>query len=249
MKAILIDDEKNSLETLRMELELNCPKVEILALCQGAHEGIDAIHSRRPDLVFLDIQMPEINGFELLRMVGDVDFEVIFVTAYDSYSMQAIKVSAMDYLLKPVDGDDLASAVGKVARNLSLKRSSEQVDFLLTNLQQENSTFSKIAPPTIKGFDFIDVDDIVHCVADGNYTSIQTVGGEEYIISRTLSDFEEMLSNQIFFRTHKSHLINLNYIKQYLKGSGGQVILKDGTSVQVARARKEMLLELIYSGR
>ena len=249
IRSILIDDERNSLETLRMELELNCPDVEIIEACQGAEQGLDSIRRNDPDLVFLDIQMPMMNGFELLRQLPSVDFEVIFVTAFDNYSMQAIKVSAMDYLLKPVDGDELVKSVAKVRENIDLKRSKEQVAFLLTNLSNEKTKFTKIALPTLKGLDFINVEDILHCTADGNYTHIRMVEGEEYIISRTLSEFEEMLDNQMFFRTHKSHLINLSYIVQYLKGSGGQVILKGGTSVQVARARKELLLDLIYGNR
>lgn len=246
IRAILIDDEYNSLEALRMELELNCPDVEILETCQGPEAGLSAILRAKPDLVFLDIQMPGMNGFELLKSLDDVSFDVIFVTAFDTYSMQAIKVSAMDYLLKPVDGEELKKAVEKVKANQQLRQSKEQVDFLLTNLQSGNTGFSKIALPTIKGLDFLSVEEIMYCEADGNYTSIHTEQKETYVISRTLSEFEEMLSNKMFFRTHKSYLVNLQHIKQYIKGSGGQLIMKDGTSVQVARARKEMLMELIF---
>ncbi len=245
LKAILIDDEKNSLETLRMELELNCPHVEIAQLCQGPEAGLAAISAIKPDLVFLDIQMPGMTGFELLRKLDKIEFEVIFVTAFDQYSMQAIKVSALDYLLKPVDGEELTRAVLKVEKNVALKQSSAQVDLLLTNLQS-SAGFSKIALPTLKGLDFISIEEILYCHADGNYTSIYTVDGEKYVISRTLSDFESMVDSGMFFRTHKSYLVNLQYIKQYIKGSGGQVVLKDGSAIQVARARKELLMEMIY---
>ena len=248
LRAILIDDEKNSLGALRLELEINCPSVQIVGLCRGPEEGLAAIKSSEPDLVFLDIQMPEMNGFELLRSLPEVNFDVIFVTAYDSYSMQAIKVSALDYLLKPVDGEELQRAVKKVEDNQVLKRSRAQVDFLLTNLQQGgDKSFSKIALPTMKGLDFVSLDEILYCSADGNYTAINVISGDKYVITRTLSEFEEMLDQSIFFRTHKSYLVNLQHIKQYIKGSGGQVILKDGTSIPVARARKELLMDVIYS--
>jgi two-component system LytT family response regulator len=247
LKTILIDDEKNSLEALRMEIEMNCPSVDIVATCRGAREGLEAINSQSPDLVFLDIQMPEMNGFDLLRSIPEVDFDVIFVTAFDTYSMQAIKVSALDYLLKPVDGDELKRAVHKVEESLALKRSKAQVDFLLTNLQHgTDKAFSKIALPTMKGLDFVSLDEILYCTADGNYTSIHTITKEKYVITRTLSEFEEMLDHTMFFRTHKSYLINLQHIKKYIKGSGGEVLLRDGTSIQVARARKELLMDLIY---
>lgn len=247
LKTILIDDEKNSLEALQMEIGMNCPSVEVISACRGPFEGLDAINSLQPDLVFLDIQMPEMSGFELLQSLPEINFDVIFVTAFDTYSMQAIKVSALDYLLKPVDGEELKHAVEKVEASQALKRSRAQVHFLLTNLQQgTEQPFSKIALPTMKGLDFISLDEILYCTADGNYTRIHAASGDQYVITRTLSEFEEMLSNPIFFRTHKSYLVNLRHIKQYLKGSGGQVILKDGTSVQVARARKELLMDLIY---
>ncbi|MDX1477537.1 MAG: LytTR family DNA-binding domain-containing protein [Saprospiraceae bacterium] len=246
IRAVLIDDERNSLETLRMELELNCPDIEVVATSLGPEAGQAAIAQHKPDLVFLDIQMPGMNGFELLQSMDHVSFDVIFVTAFDTYSMQAIKVSAMDYLLKPVDGEELKKAVEKVRANQELRQSKERVDFLLTNLQAGTTGFSKIALPTLKGLDFVNVEDILFCEADGNYTTIHTDQGESYVISRTLSEFEEMLSNSMFFRTHKSYLINLQHIKQYIKGSGGQIIMKNGTSVQVARARKELLMERIF---
>ena len=247
LRTVLIDDEKNSLIALSLELEANCPEVEILGKYQSPEKGIEAIRRHTPDLVFLDIQMPGMDGFQLLQEVEDTDFAVIFCTAFDNYTMQAIKVSALDYLLKPVDADELRKAVGKVRDNLELRRSREQIQFLLTNLSgSSNRKLTKIALPTMKGLDFVDLEDILYCSAEGNYTAINTIDGNDFLISRTLSEFEEMLDNDIFFRTHKSYLVNLEHIKQYVKGSGGQVILKDGTSVQVARARKEVLLDRIY---
>jgi two-component system LytT family response regulator len=247
LTTILIDDEKNSLEALQMEIQLNCPSIDVVATCRGSEQGLKAIQQYKPDLVFLDIQMPEMNGFEMLQTLPEVDFDVIFVTAYDTYPMQAIKVSALDYLLKPVDGLELKRAVDKVEKSQTLRQSKARVEFLLTNLQQEGGHgFSKIALPTMKGLDFVSIDEILYCMADGNYTIIHTVTHEKYVITRTLTEFEEMLSNPMFFRTHKSYLINLHFIKQYVKGSGGEIILKDGTSIQVARARKELLMSLIY---
>ena len=247
INAILIDDEVHSLETLRMEIERNCPMINIIALCKGPEEGKKAIKDLQPDLVFLDIQMPGQTGFELLRSLDSIPFEVIFVTAYDEYSMQAIKLSALDYLLKPVDDRELIEAVDKAIAKQQLKQSQEQVSFLLTALSTTHGAqFTKIALPSINGLDFVNISDIIYCEAEGNYTNIYMEDGGKFVISRPLSDFEKMISNPIFFRTHKTFLINLDHIRQYVKGSGGQVIMKNGASIQVSRMRKPVLMELIY---
>ena len=246
INALLIDDEKHSLDSLQIELSMHCPQVEVLEKCKGAKAGLHGIRSLKPDLIFLDIEMPGMNGFELLKQLDDIDFEIIFTTAYDEFAIQAFKVSAMDYLLKPIDPEELVAAVGKVEEKRRQSVSKEHVEMLLTNMRGGSDGFTKIALPSSEGLDFINVKDILHCEADGNYTTVNTTSGDRYIISRTLKEFEEMLASPDFFRTHQSHLVNLNHIKKYIRGSGGELVLQDGTHVQVARARKELLMSRIY---
>lgn len=248
IKSIIVDDEAYSIEALQLELSMNCPEVEVIKTFQDPLLAIPYLNSNALDLLFLDIQMPAMNGFDVLKALDKVDFEVVFVTAFDNYALQAIKVSAMDYIMKPVVGSELKEAVEKVEKSKALRQTQKQVDFLLTNLEMgAGGINSKIALPTSKGLDFVSISEIHYCQAEGNYTSIHTINGEKYLISRTLGEFESMLNHPQFFRSHKSYLVNLNYIKQYLKGAGGIIVLKDGTQIQVARSRKDQLIELIYN--
>ncbi len=246
LRAVLIDDEKNSLESLEIEIIDNCPGVTIVELCNGAKAGIASIIKNEPDLIFLDIDMPVMNGFEMLEHVKHIPFEIIFTTAYEEFVLKAIKVSAMDYLLKPIDPVELQKAVQRVIEKHSTGFSKNQLDVLLTNIQSTQTGFQKLAIPSLNGLDFVDVQDIIYCKADSSYTTIFTKSGEKHIISRTLKETEELLGGSGFFRTHQSYLVNLSCIKRYIKGAGGQLVLKDGTVVYVARARKEALMQIIY---
>jgi two-component system LytT family response regulator len=246
IKALLIDDEINSLEALGILINKYCPQIKVAGQCNSGREGLKAIEENAPELLFLDIEMPGMSGFEMLEQIPGDKPDVIFVTAYDHYAINAIRISAMDYLLKPVDEEELVKAVQKAEERIRNKESSKQLEVLLTNIKGVENGFQKLAIPTLEGLNFVDIKDIIYCAADGNYTTIVTKGGTKHIISKTLKDTEDMLDHPAFFRTHQSFLVNLNYIKQYIKGSGGQLILQDGTNIQVARARKEALLKLIY---
>lgn len=246
LRSVLIDDEKHSLVSLEMELQKYCPQVEVVATCKGAKAGVEGILEHTPDLVFLDIDMPGKNGFQLLEEVRHIPFDVIFTTAYDEYAIRAFKVSAMDYLLKPIDPAELRNAVDKVVEKRENTDSHKKLDVLLTNFQYGREGFQKLAVPTMNGLDFIDVSEIAYCKADGSYTSIVTTGKSEFVLSKTIKETEELLKNPLFFRTHQSYLVNLNFISKYVKGSGGQLILHSGTVIPVARARKEALMQLIY---
>jgi two-component system LytT family response regulator len=190
--------------------------------------------------------MPGMTGFEMVQKVRDYTFDIIFTTAYDEYAIQAFKVSAMDYLLKPIDVSELQSSVQKVVDKHESVDSNKKLDILLTNLENGATGFEKLAIPSLKGLDFVNVRDILYCEGDGNYTTIHTVQGEIFLISRTMKETEELLHNPSFFRTHQSYLVNLNGIKQYIKGSGGQLVMQNGTVIMVARARKDALMKLIY---
>lgn len=246
LRTILIDDEILSLESLQLQLTANCPEVDIVAVCKGPKEGIKNIIELEPDLVFLDIEMPGMNGFEMLKQIQDRDFEVVFITAYEEFALQAFKVNAQEYLLKPVAIQELIAAVEKVQNRFDQLHSQKKLDILLTKLEGQSSAFGKIAIPSYSGLDFINIQDILYCSGDGSYSEIHTTQGEKLIVSKTMKEMEEMLQHSGFFRTHQSYLVNLGCIKQYIRGSGGQLVLQDGSVIQVARARKEALMKVIY---
>ena len=225
-----------------------CPDVEVVAECSSAVEGRKAIMKYAPDIVFLDIEMPGGSGFDLLESIEDVKFEVVFVTAYDHYGIKAIKFSALDYLLKPIDILELQHAVEKVKNRLKEKTENVRMKNLLTNRQMREAS-PKIAIPLSDKIDFLDVSSIVRCEGEGNYTHIYLKTGEKILSSKTLKEFDELLSEYDFLRVHQSHLINLNEVKSYIKTDGGYIKMKDGSSVSVSRQRKDMVLESLKKGR
>ncbi len=243
IKAILIDDETHCRESLSIQLEKYCPKVELLAQCNSSAQGLKAIAQYQPDVVFLDVEMPQMNGFEMLQQLSTIPFEVIFTTGYDAYAIKAIRFSALDYLLKPIDKDELKKAVDKVNQNKN-PNLKEQFDILLGKLGNKAVALQKIALPTFEGFELVPIDSILHCEADSNYTHIILKQGSKFLISRTLKEVEELLEGHSFLRVHHSHLVNLNEIIRYVRGEGGYVIMSDNTSITVSRSRKDALLKM-----
>jgi two-component system, LytTR family, response regulator len=242
--AIIIDDESKGRLALREKLQSYCPEVEIIAEAGDGKEGLDMINKNQPQLVFLDIQMPNMNGFEMLNEIPEKKFHVIFTTAYDQYAIKAIKYAAFDYLLKPVDIEELKAAVLKIAREKN-NQTQKQAQLLQQNIQHPKRLLHKLAISTLDGLHFYDINDIVHLEANSNYTAIYLGNGTKITASKTLKEFEEFLPEDIFFRTHHSHLINLNYIKRYIKGDGGQIELQNGNYVEVSRRRKDEFLKII----
>ena len=243
LRTVIIDDEPDCVQTLARDLADYCKDVEIVAQCEGAKDGIRAINRYKPDVVFLDIDMPLINGFELLELLPEINFEIIFTTAHDNYALQAFKISAVDYLLKPVDADHLVKAVER-ARLLRNKGSSqEQVDFLIQQLRdQETNSVHRIALPTSDGLVFKDLADILYCESDGAYSYIYFTDGKKLLISKTLRYLEDILCDFQFFRVHKSYIANLDHVSKYSRGSGGMLTMKNGAQLQVSRSKKEELL-------
>jgi two-component system LytT family response regulator len=240
--SVLVDDERHCLETLAWQLEKFCPHVSIVAQCESGEQALEVLSGKTVDLVFLDIEMPRMNGFELLQRVGHVTFDVIFTTAYDMFAVKAFKFSALDYLLKPIDKDELVQAVSKVKGRQPIM--PEQLDILFQTLYGRKPTSPKVALPTMSGLEFVTAEEIIHCQSEGNYTHIYLQDKSHYLICRTLKETEELLSGHNFFRVHHSHLINPNHIRKYIKGDGGYVIMSDNTSISVSRSRKEELLRL-----
>ena len=246
LKAIIVDDEQDCCETLTILLESYCPEVEVLAVCYSGATALEVIAGNKPQLVFLDIEMPHMNGFQLLERLPAIDFNLVFTTSYDQYAIKAIRFSAMDYLLKPIDREELRHAVQKVIQ-LQQPPLPQQLEILLQKLRQP--LISKIAIPTVEGLQMIAVDAIISCKSDSNYTTLFLKGKQKITASRTLKDVEEMLEGLPFLRVHQSHLVNLDEVSKYIRGEGGYLVMSDGSAVDVARSRKEMLLHKLQPRR
>jgi len=246
IRAILVDDEVNSLDALTILLNEFCPQVEVIAKCPSPQMALDLIRKLSPDLLFLDIEMPGFNGFELLEKLGNISFPVIFTTSYDQYGIKAIKYSALDYILKPIDPQELVTAVNKVQVQKHLPTPA-QYEFLLSQIHNRDLQLHKLAIPTNDGFVLISVDQIVFCEANDNYTHFRFKGGKNIAACRTLKEIEEQLAEFSFLiRVHHSYLVNLNEVLRYVRGEGGYLVMNDGTTINVSRSRKEPLLRKIH---
>lgn len=245
IRSIIIDDEHYGRLALKLALEKCCPDVEIIAICEGPEQGLKTIKSLQPDLVFLDVQMPNMTGFDLLQQLGPINFEVIFVTSHDQYAIKAIKFSALDYLLKPVDEDDLMQAVNKAKEHMQQTGSAYRYQSVLNNIHYRSGKIDKLAVPTLEGIDFYKTDDIIYCQADGNYTALFLTNHQKKLISKNLKDFENLLTGSGFCRVHNSFLINMQHIQKYIKGEGGYVVLTDEHHVDISRRRKESFLGML----
>jgi len=243
IKAILIDDEVHCLDTLSMLLTDYCPEVQVMERCMSAKQALIAIEKHQPTLIFLDIEMPAMNGFELLEQFTEIPFAVIFTTSYDQYAIKAIRFSALDYLLKPIDPKELIVAVNKVQTQKQLP-TAEQFQMLLNQVQNKETGFKKIAVPTSEGFELIPVEQVIRCEADDNYTHLFLKNKTKVVACRTLKDIEEQLQDFNFFvRVHHSYLVNLNEVTKYIRGEGGYLLMSDGATVNVSRSRKETLMK------
>ena len=243
LTAIIIDDEQKGRIALKQKLHDYCTDVQLTGEAENGEEGIKLIERNKPAIVFLDIEMPRMDGFEMLHRLPEKNFHLIFTTAYDQYAIKAIKYAAFDYLLKPIDIEELKSAVSKINSQPTV-HTEKKLAALEENLRGKN-IFNKLAIHTLEGLLFFNISDIIHLEAQSNYTVIYFSNQHKITASRTLKDFEELLPAHIFFRPHHSHLINLNYIKRYIKGDGGQIELQNGSYVDVARRKKEEFLKAI----
>lgn len=244
IRSVIIDDEQHCIDRLEHLLTRDhTASVEVAGTALTVKQGIKIISDSSPDLLFLDVQLNQETGFDLLRQLNGFDFAIIFTTAYEKFAIQAIKFSAIDYLLKPIDEDDLSKALIKALSITSDKMNAEKINILLQNTKTTNVPPKKIIIPTISGMEFLELSDIIRCQSDINYTTIYLADKQKIVVAKTLKEFEEMLKDHCFFRIHNSHLINLAYLKSYHKGKGGSVILKDGTELDVSSRRKEAFLQ------
>lgn len=235
----MVDDEIDSIRVMQKLLDAFCPQVEIVGTAGGVETAIELIRETMPDLLLLDIEMSQGNAFDLLNQLQPLEFQVIFVTAFDNYAIRAFKYSAVDYLLKPVDIDDLLEAIGRVQEKPDEQDLSQQMKILLANVGVLQLSQQKMAIPTITGLLFVPVQDIMRFEAKGNYTTIFLSNGDPILATKTIKDYEEILPETIFCRIHNSHIINLSRIRQYQKGRGGSVVMEDGSVIEVATRRRE----------
>lgn len=245
INTLIIDDESDGRNALRLALDKYFPEVTIKGIFETPEKGLLGIESLNPDLVFLDIQMPQMSGFDLLKKISSIHFEVIFVTAYDQYAIKAIQFSALDYLLKPVDIDDLRGAMERVKERLKHKNNASYYQSLLNNVQLKNGKIERIAVPTMEAIEFFNTDDIIYCKAEGSYTTLLIRGNQNILVSRNLKDFESLLVDSGFCRVHHSFLINLKHIRKYVTGEGGYVIMTDNHHVDISRRKKVEFMNLL----
>jgi len=249
IRAIIIDDELHCLQTMNILINDFCPDITVVDRCTSGEKALESIENLKPDLIFLDIEMPSMNGFELLEHFDQIPFSVIFTTSYDQYAIRAIRFSALDYLLKPVNSRELIAAVHKV-RIQKNPPSAEQFHMLLGQMQNRDSSFTKIAVPTAEGYELIPTNELVNFEASNNYTLIYLKNRTRITACRTLKEMEEQLNSfGNFIRVHHSHIVNLNEVSKYIRGEGGYLVMCDGSTVTVSKSRKEKLLKKFQPGR
>lgn len=249
LKAVLIDDERNSLESLNLELLSYCPEIIITAMFRDPIEGRQAILQSPPDVLFLDIEMPGMNGFDLLLSIPSINFEIIFVTAFDQFALKAFDVHAIDYLLKPIRKDKLIQAVQRAKeRHLEKTAKTNVQAFVQHMMSQASYDHDQIALPTNEGFTFVKTKEIIYLEAESNYTWIKLTSQARLLISKSLGEIEGQLNASNFYRIHKTFVANIHQIHRYVRGQGGTLVMNDGSQIPVSRTHKEQLLKLILKG-
>lgn len=249
IRAIVVDDEPYASAALQTLLKKHCPEVVVEAACNSAQEAEQRITELKPQLVFLDIEMPHRNGFELLEHFMPASFQVIFTTSYDQYAIKAIRFSALDYLLKPIDPQELKAAIAKASKPGPNEILTQQLQLLMQTFREPAAASPRIALPTLEGLQMVTIDTILYCIASSNYTTFVMKDKKKLVISRTLKEIEEMLEDHGFIRIHHSHLVNINEIEKYIRGEGGTVLMTDGIELDVSRSRKEALLKTLQARR
>ena len=246
IQAIIIDDEKKCISLLEKMLKKQFPDIQIAAITSQPEDGIKLIRQLEPDLVFIDIEMPRKNGFEVLEATKDIAYDIIFTTAYNQYAIKAIRFSALDYLLKPIDETELTQAVQRFKAKHQSDSRQQQIDLLFSNLRNFTQPYNKLSVATTEGVIFINIPDILFCEATGSYTTLHLKNSDKLVTSKTLKDFEELLGSHSFYRTHHSYIINLNEIKRYIKGDGGSVLMSNAAELPVSKRKKDEFLKKLH---
>lgn len=247
LTAIIIDDETSSRNSLRQKLTKHCPEITITGECENGEEGVKDIEQKNPDIIFLDVEMPRMNGFTMLKQLTNKNFEVVFITAYDHYAIRAIKFSALDYLVKPIEIASLKAAVEKAVQKRKMSSGNERLELLLQNLMNHKNELQRIAIPSMEGLQFVETANIIYLEANSNYTCFYLTNNSKITVAKTLKDFEELLPGSVFIRIHNAFIVNKNQVEKYINGKGGQVVMKNGAVLDVARRRKEEFMKAIGS--
>ena len=247
MKTLIIEDEQKSREMLATLIKKNFPQLTIVGLAKNVAEGVEFINTLSPDLIFLDISMPDGTGFDVLEKTQGLKFDIIFTTATDKHALKAIKYSACDYLLKPIDVDELKPTVDKLIEKHTSKTptipSMENLQFLIQNLKRADDNYSKITLPTGNAYEIVNIKDIIRCEADGSYTNFILIGGKKLMVSASMKHYEDLLPANDFIRIHHHHLININHVVRFLKVDGGYAIMSDNSQLEISRRKKDAFLE------
>ncbi len=245
MNAIIVDDEPHNIENLQILLQRHCPDLHVIATADNMDQALNMINTQQPDVVFLDIILGKQTGFDLLAQLTRRDFEVIFVTAYDQYGVRAVKSAALDYLLKPVDISDLKTAVDKASEKIKQKKRNTQLDFLMDYITQKDKAPAKVALPLRNEVRYIEVNNIVRCEATNSYTWFYLTSKEKILVSKSLKEYDDLLTTQGFIRCHQSHLVNLSFVKSLLREDSGVLLMHDGEKIPISKAKKEMVKQAL----
>jgi two-component system, LytTR family, response regulator len=243
IRTVLIDDMKNSRVTLADDLKTYCPDIQIEGEADSVKSGVELIRKVKPEIVFLDIELEDGTGFDILDSFDEINFKIIFITGLDSYGIKAIKFSALDYLLKPVDPDDLVKAISKYKESETRHDLKANVDYLLENIRGIKPKFKRIALNSADKVNMVNIDDIIRCESQSNYTLFYLHGGEQILVTKSLKEYENLLEEYSFIRVHHSHLINLNYLKEYIKADGGYAVMTDKSTVPVSVRKRDNLFK------
>jgi two-component system LytT family response regulator len=246
LRAVIIDDEPKGRSILQQLLTLHAPQLSIVGITANADEGLKIIDTHNPDVVFLDVEMPGKSGFELLRELNVINFKVVFVSAHNHYSLKAIKFHAFDYLLKPIDLDELKQTITKLLKSTPTN-TTEQLNELLTASKNGNTELGKIAIPSLTSIDLINVDDILYCEACSNNTLVYLTNNKKIVATKNLKEYEDLLQQHRFFRIHHTYLVNLKHVAKYIKGEGGSVILSNQKELEVSRRKKQEFLNALQN--
>jgi two-component system LytT family response regulator len=251
IKAVLIDDDKNLREGMKSLLSRFAPNISIIGEADSVATGIEVMNNLKPDVVFLDIQLNDGTGFDILEKLTErhkaITCNVVFITAHEQYAIKAFRFSALDFLLKPVDPDELQKVIEKIENILEKKNDFSHIDLLLENIRKNVDNFKRIALSTSDGIHLFDISDIVRCESEDNYTRFFIRNNKPILISKTLKEYEEMLKEHNFERIHQSHLINLSYLKSYIKKDGGYVVMTDDSHLPISQRKKERLQNILKS--